>query len=158
MGSGPFVTELLDETGVAIRELADEFGATTGRARRVGWFDSVLARYSVRINGYTSLVLTRLDVLDSFDPIKVCTSYELDGEIVWDLPGGAATLERCKPNWEEIPGWDGPTAGVTSLEDLPKGARAYVDRIEELVGTPIDIISTGPRREETIMVRDVFAG
>ena len=156
VGSGPFVTELQDETGNRIRELAQEFGATTGRARRVGWFDSVVSRYSVRINGYTGLVLTRLDVLDSFDSVKLCTHYELDGEVVTDFPGGVATLERCKPVYEELPGWSAPTAGVTKLEDLPGNARSYVDRVQELVGRPIDIISTGPHRDETIVVRKVL--
>ena len=156
VGSGPFVTELKDHTGELIRELAQEFGATTGRARRVGWFDSVAARYSVRINGYTSLVLTRLDVLDSFDSVRVCSHYELDGEVVTDFPGNVAILERCKPVYEVLPGWSAPTAGVNRIEDLPKDARAYVDRIQELVGRPIDIISTGPHRDETIVVRPVL--
>ena len=155
VGRGPFLTELHDETGDRIRELAQEFGTTTGRPRRVGWFDSVVARYSVRVNGYTSVVLTRLDVLDSIDGIKVCTAYELDGERVDDFPGSAAILERCKPIYENIPGWDSPTAGVTRLEDLPRGARSYVDRLEEQIGRPIDIISTGPQRHETIVVRPV---
>ena len=156
VGSGPFLTELADETGDRIRDQAEEFGTTTGRPRRVGWFDSVVARYSTRVNGYTSLVLTRLDVLDHFDPIRVCTAYELDGERVDDFPGGAAVLERCTPIYEDFPGWDSPTAGVTRVEDLPPRARAYVDRIEELVGRPIDIISTGPYRHETIVVREVI--
>ena len=156
VGSGPFVTELLDETGEAIRERAQEFGTTTGRPRRVGWFDSVAARYSTRVNGYTSLLLTRLDVLDGFDPIRVATHYEVDGETVWDFPGSAAALERCVPVYEDIPGWDSPTEGVTSLEDLPRQARSYVDRIQELVGPPIDLISTGPHRHETIVVREVM--
>ena len=156
VGSGPFLTESFDETGERIRNLANEFGTTTGRPRRVGWFDSVVARYSTRINGYTSLVLTRLDVLDDFDNIKICDTYELDGELVKDFPGSAALLERCKPIYEDFPGWDGITAGVTKMEDLPPGARAYVDRLEELIGRPFDIISTGPYRHETILVRDIF--
>ena len=156
VGSGPFVTELHDETGDKIRDLAGEFGTTTGRPRRVGWFDSVAARYSARVNGYTSLLFTRLDVLDHFDVIRVCTHYELDGEVVWDFPGSAAALDRCKPIYEDIPGWDSPTAGVTEMEELPKGANSYVERIQELVGCPIDIISTGPHRHETITVRSVI--
>ena len=156
VGSGPFVTELKNEVGDAIRDRAGEFGATTGRARRVGWFDSVAARYSARVNGYTSLVLTRLDVLDGFDPIKVCAAYELDGDIVRDFPGSAASLERCTPVYEEHPGWESPTAGVTRLEDLPRNARSYVERLEQLVGFPADIISTGPQRQETITVRSVL--
>ena len=156
VGSGPFLTESFDETGERIRNLANEFGTTTGRPRRVGWFDSVVARYSTRINGYTSLVLTRLDVLDDFGTIKICDTYELDGELVKDFPGSAALLERCKPIYEDFPGWDGVTAGVTKMEDLPAGARAYVERLEELIGRPFDIISTGPYRHETILVRDIF--
>ena len=157
VGHGPFQTELLNATGDRIRDLAGEFGTTTGRARRVGWFDSVAARYSVRVNGYTSLVLTRLDVLDSFDAIQLCSAYELDGKTVTDFPGSAAVLERCKPIYEEFPGWDSPTAGVTDFDDLPEGALAYVRRLEELIGRPIDIISTGPYRHETIEVRSMIA-
>ncbi|MDA1188994.1 MAG: adenylosuccinate synthase [Chloroflexi bacterium] len=156
VGSGPFPTELKDETGNKIRDLAQEFGTTTGRARRVGWFDAVSAKYSAQVNGYTSVVLTRLDVLDGFHPIKICTGYELDGEIIKDVPGGAAALERCTPIYEDMPGWDGKTASVTQYKDLPKGAQAYVQRLQELIGSPIDIISTGPRRHETITVRPVI--
>ena len=156
VGAGPFPTELADETGAAIRELAQEFGVTTGRPRRVGWFDAVAARYSAQVNGYTSLVLTRLDVLDGFHPLKVCTAYELDGEVVRDLPGGASALERSRPIYEEHPGWDSPTASATRFEDLPQGAVSYVRRLEELVGCRIDIISTGPRRHETITVNPVI--
>ena len=155
VGSGPFPTELTGETGERIRSLAQEFGTTTGRARRVGWFDAVLARYSSRVNGYTSNVLTRLDVLDSFDSIQVCTAYELEGEVIDEPPGGQIALERCRPIYEEHPGWDQPTASVTRYEDLPPQATAYVDRLEELIGSPIDIISTGPRREEAITVRPI---
>ena len=156
VGSGPFVTEIHGEVGDLIRERAQEFGTTTGRPRRVGWFDSVAARYSARINGYTSLVLTRLDVLDDFDSFKLCSYYELDGKRVWDFPGNASVLERCKPVYEDVPGWDSPTAGATNLGDLPPEAHAYVRRLEQLVETPIDVISTGPERHETIMVRDVL--
>jgi len=156
VGSGPFVTELHDDVGDAIRERAQEFGTTTGRPRRVGWFDAVVARYSARINGYTSLLLTRLDVLDSFDSIRICTHYEMDGETVWDFPGSVAKLERCKPVYEDLPGWDSPTASVTSFEDLPSGARSYVERLQKLIGLPVDIISTGPERHETITVREVL--
>ncbi len=157
VGSGPFLTELKDATGERIRNLAGEFGTTTGRARRVGWFDSVAARYSLRVNGYTSLVLTRLDVLDSFDSIRLCSAYELDGDIVTDFPGSAAVLERCTPVYEDFPGWDSPTAGATDFDSLPEGARAYVRRLEELIGRPIDIISTGPHRHETIEVRSMVS-
>ena len=153
VGSGPFVTELLGELADEFRERANEFGTTTGRPRRVGWFDAVAARYSTRINGYTSLILNKLDMLDGVDPILLCAAYELDGEIVHDFPGNAATLERCTPIYEEHRGWDKPTAGVTRLADLPSQAIAYVTRLQELVGVPIDLISTGPHRHQTTVVR-----
>ena len=153
VGAGPFVTEIIGDMGDRIRNLANEFGATTGRARRVGWFDSVVARYSHRINGYTGLVVAKLDILDNFDEINLCVAYELDGERVWDFPGSAALLERCKPIYETHPGWHSSTRGLTKLEDLPRGARAYVDRLEEMVGVPVDIISTGPHRDQTIVVK-----
>ena len=155
VGAGPFVTEITGAMGDEMRTLANEFGATTGRARRVGWFDSVVGRYSHRINGYTGLVVAKLDILDNFDEIKLCVAYELDGERVWDFPGSAALLERCKPIYETHPGWHSSTRKLRKLEDLPNGARAYVDRLEELVGVPVDIISTGPHRDQTIMVKSV---
>ena len=158
VGSGPMVTELLDDVGEAIRERAQEYGATTGRPRRCGWFDAVAARYSAQLNGYTSIVLTRLDILDTFSNIKICTGYRLeDGTITTDFPTRAYTLESCEPIYEEIPGWDGSTASTTNVKDLPHGAKLYVNRIEELIGVPIDIISTGPRREETIIIRSTVA-
>ncbi len=152
VGTGPFPTELSDNTGETIRELAQEFGTTTGRPRRVGWFDAVAAQFSSRINGYTSVILTRLDVLDGFSKVRICTGYELDGRIIQDFPGGIAELGRCKPIYEEHDGWDRPTASLTNLSDLPKEARSYVDRLQELVGCPINLISTGPHRHETIEV------
>ena len=157
VGTGPMPTELEDETGETIRELAQEFGTTTGRPRRVGWFDSLAARYSTMINGYTSAVLTRLDVLDGFPSVQVCTGYiDEDGNEIQDFPGGVAALEKCRPVLEELPGWDTPTAGVRRLQGLPTNARAYVDRIQELIGCPIDVISTGPHRDETILVRPLI--
>ena len=156
VGSGPFPAELNDETGENIRELAQEFGTTTGRPRRVGWFDAVAARYSSRINGYTSAVLTRLDVLDGFDVVNICTKYEIDGDVTSDFPGGAAALDRCKPIYEQLPGWPTPTASVTKYEDLHENARAYVQRLEQIIGCPIDVISTGPERHETVKVRPVI--
>ena len=157
VGAGPFPTELLDETGEKIRELAHEFGVTTGRPRRVGWFDAVAAKYSARLNGYTSVVLNKLDILDGFDTVRVCTAYELDGEVVQEFPASDTALARCKPIYEDHPGWDSPTSSITQLEDLPREALAYVDRLQELIGASVDIISTGPQRHETVTARSVIA-
>ena len=156
VGTGPFPSELSDHTGEAIRELAQEFGVTTGRARRVGWFDGVAAKFSAQINGYTSAVLTRLDVLDDFESVKICTAYELDGEITDKFPGGVAALERCRPVLEEMPGWSTPTASITEYSSLPKEAKNYVEKLQEVIGCPIDVISTGPHRNETIKVRPLI--
>ena len=157
VGTGPLPTELNDATGETIRELAQEFGTTTGRPRRVGWFDAVAAKYSTLINGYTSAVLTRLDVLDGFKTVRICTHYITeDGEVTDDFPGGVAALEKARPVFEDLPGWDRPTASVRRFEDLPEAARNYVERIQELIGCPIDVISTGPHRDETVMVRPMI--
>ena len=157
VGAGPLPTELNDSTGETIRNLAQEFGTTTGRPRRVGWFDAVAAKYSTLINGYTSAVLTRLDVLDGFKTVKICTQYiNEDGDVTDDFPGGVAALEKARPVFEEMPGWDRPTASVRRYEDLPRAARDYVERIQELIGCPIDVISTGPHRDETVMVRQMM--
>ncbi len=154
VGSGPLPSELTDQTGETIRELAQEFGTTTGRPRRVGWFDAVAAKYSALINGYTSAVLTRLDVLDGFETVKICTHYVTeDGDATDDFPGGVAALGKVRPVFEEMPGWDRPTASVRHYEDLPQAARNYVERLEELIGCSVDVISTGPHRDETVMVR-----
>ncbi len=157
VGTGPLPTELNDSTGETIRNLAQEFGTTTGRPRRVGWFDAVAAKYSTLINGYTSAVLTRLDVLDGFKTVKICTQYiNEDGDVTDDFPGGVAALEKARPVFEEMQGWDRPTASVRRYEDLPRAARDYVERIQELIGCPIDVISTGPHRDETVMVRQMM--
>ena len=156
VGSGPFPTELFDDVGEGIRTVAKEFGTTTGRARRIGWFDGVLARYSNRINGYTSAVITRLDVLDHLDSINICVGYNLNGEILDEPPGGVTALGRCTPIYETVQGWDEPTAGISDVSKLPIRAREYVDRLERLIGCPVDIISTGPHRDHTIMVRDIL--
>jgi len=156
VGAGPLVSELNDEMGNAIRERAWEYGTTTGRPRRCGWFDAVAARYSAAVNGYTSLVLTRLDVLDGFSPIKICTAYRLNGKKIDSFPTNIFDLERCEPVYEEIPGWSEPTASAQRMESIPAGARHYVRRLEELTGVPIDVISTGPNREETICIRPII--
>ena len=156
VGSGPMPSEINDEEAEEIREKAQEFGVTTGRARRIGWFDGIAARYSQLVNGFTGLVLTRLDILDEFDSVKVCVGYEVDGKRVDRFPANTGLLARCEPIYEELPGWDQPTASATELSQLPENALAYVKRIEELVGCRVQIISTGPRREETIQVEPVF--
>ena len=152
VGAGPFPTELQDEVGDAIRERAQEYGTTTGRPRRCGWFDGVAARYSATVNDYTSVILTRLDVLDSFPSVRVCVAYELDGKRIDHFPSDVTLLERCKPIYEEHSGWDQPTAGATQLEDLPERALAYVRRLEEIIGCRVSVISTGPHRHETVRV------
>ncbi len=152
VGAGPFPTELHDSVGEEIRHKAGEYGATTGRARRCGWFDGVAARYSATVNDFTSVILTRLDVLDNFPSVKVCVAYQIDGKRVDHFPSDVAVLEQCKPIYREMPGWDQPTAGVTRLEDLPKEAMDYVRLLEEVIGCPWSFISTGPHRHEMIQV------
>ncbi len=150
VGSGPMPTELTDETGALIREQAQEYGTTTGRARRCGWFDAVAARFSTRINGYTKLAITRLDVLDNMPKLKICTGYELDGKTIDYFPSSTTALERCRPIYEELPGWMAPTTEAREFDQLPLLARQYVSRLEELAGCPASIISVGMRREETV--------
>ena len=155
VGAGPFTTELTDEIGEDIRERAREYGATTGRPRRVGWFDALAARYSTTINGFTSAVLTRLDVLDGMPVVKLCVGYEADGKRLDHFPSQPGLLERATPIYEEVPGWTEPTAGATDIRQLPAQALAYVKRVEQLIGCPIDLISTGPKRDESITVRPI---
>jgi len=156
VGSGPFPTELHDEVGKRLAERGVEFGATTGRPRRCGWFDAVAMRRSAIINGLTGLCITKLDVLDGLEKIKIAVGYKLDGSVVDIAPNGAHLLERCEPIYEEIPGWAESTAGKTKLEDLPKEARSYLDKLEQVVGVPISIVSTGPDRDETIVLSHPF--
>jgi adenylosuccinate synthase len=156
VGSGPFPTELRDEVGKRLAERGVEFGATTGRPRRCGWFDAVAMRRSAIINGLTGLCITKLDVLDGLEKIKIAVGYKLDGSVVDIAPNGAHLLERCEPIYEEVPGWVESTAGKTRLEDLPKEARSYLDKLEQVVGVPISIVSTGPDRDETIVLSHPF--
>jgi adenylosuccinate synthase len=152
VGNGPMPTELTDETGDILRREgpAPEFGATTGRPRRCGWFDAVASRYSVQINGVTTAALTRLDVLDNFPSIQVCTAYELNGQRVETFPPSTRVLERVRPVYEEHAGWRQSTAGARRFGDLPKAAQAYVERIEELLGCSVQMVSVGPEREQVI--------
>ena len=158
VGSGPFPSELPTEQGVGyhLSSVGHEFGTVTGRARRCGWFDAALLRRSVQINGVSGMCLTKLDVLDGLESLKLCTGYTLDGKSLGVFPVGAEDASRCEPVYETMPGWKETTVGAKSLEALPANARAYIKRIEELVGVPIDMISTGPDREETIVLRHPF--
>jgi len=156
VGRGPFPTELFDEIGDTIQKKGAEFGATTGRKRRCGWLDTVLLRNAARLNGLTGLVITKLDVLDGLESLKICTGYEFNGETLDDFPANLKTLEACKPVFETLPGWPEDISGIRKLEGLPKNARHYLDRIEELLETPIDIVSVGPGRNETIIVNHPF--
>ncbi|HYC55486.1 MAG TPA: adenylosuccinate synthase [Candidatus Binatia bacterium] len=157
VGSGPFPTELDDALGERLREGGGEYGATTGRPRRCGWFDAIVVRKGVRLSGVDSIALTKLDVLTGIDPIRVCIGYRLDGKAVYAVPPLAEDFERVEPVYEDLPGWTEPITAARSLEQLPEAARAYVRRLEELVGVPVGILSTGPGREQTMILTDPFA-
>ncbi len=156
VGSGPFPTELHDETGRRIGERGREFGTVTGRARRCGWFDAVLVRQAIKVSGVHGIALTKLDVLDGFDELKVCVAYELDGERIDRLPAGQGAQVRVKPVYETLPGWKESTFGARSWNDLPAQAVKYVRHIEELIECPVTLLSTSPEREDTILVKDPF--
>ncbi len=157
VGSGPFPTELHDAMGEHLAVKGGEVGATTGRARRCGWFDAVALRRSVFNNSISGLCITKLDVLDGLQSIRICTGYRINGEVTDRLPVGAEALSTCEPVYEELPGWDESTVGVREYAALPANAQAYLDRLQELLQTPIEIISTGPDRRDTIVLRDLFA-
>ncbi len=156
VGAGPLPTELLDETGQQMRDRGQEYGTTTGRPRRCGWFDAVAGRYSVEVNGFTGGALVRLDVLDEFPTVKVCSGYRLNGKVVEYFPSNVGDLERCEPIYEEMPGWQTSTEQARHFDDLPVAAQAYVRRLEELLGCPFDVIGVGATREQTIHVRPVL--
>ena len=156
VGAGPFPTELFDDMGEHLATVGSEFGATTGRPRRVGWFDAVALRRSIVNSSVSGLCVTKLDVLDGLQTIRICVGYEIDGEPISGLPVLVDRIADCRPVYEDMPGWEGSTVGVTEYEGLPEPARAYLARIEELVGVPLDIISTGPDREQTIIRRNPF--
>ncbi|MGO4712257.1 adenylosuccinate synthase [Bradyrhizobium sp. 2TAF24] len=156
VGLGPFPTELTDEIGEEIGRRGKEFGVNTGRKRRCGWFDAVLVRQTARTCGINGLALTKLDILDGFDEIKVCIGYELDGKVIDHLPAGEGAQARVKPIYETIEGWKEPTANARSWAELPAQAIKYVRRVEELVGCPIALLSTSPEREDTILVQNPF--
>ncbi|KPF67328.1 adenylosuccinate synthetase [Bosea sp. AAP35] len=158
VGEGPFPTELFDEIGELIGQKGKEFGVVTGRKRRCGWFDACLVRQTVKTSGIDGIALTKLDILDGFKEIKVCTGYRLDGEILEHLPAGQSDQARVEPIYESIEGWDGSTAGARSWADLPAQAIKYVRRIEELIGATVAVLSTSPERDDTILVHNPFEG
>lgn len=156
VGAGPFPTELFDEVGQRLSERGHEFGATTGRPRRCGWLDMVALRRSIQVCGTSALCVTKLDVMDGLDTVKICTGYSLDGKSISLPPYGAELMEKCEPEYEELPGWSEATEGVREYGQLPVNARAYLDRMAELAGIPIDIVSTGAERDDTIILNHPF--
>lgn len=156
VGDGPFPTELFDEVGHQIREVGREYGTTTGRPRRVGWFDSVVVRHSRRVSGITDLALNSIDVLTGLDTVKICTAYDYNGEIITEYPANLHIIEGCKPIYEELPGWTEDITGCKTLDELPENARNYVKRVSELTGIRIATFSVGPDREQTNVLVDVW--
>jgi len=156
VGAGPFPTELFDENGDILGERGNEFGATTGRQRRCGWYDAVAVKRASLLSGVTGICLTKLDVMDTLETIQICVAYDLDGERVEYPPIGADDFARCTPIYESIPGWMSNTAGVTELSELPAKAQSYIARLEELTGVPIHLVSTGPERTENVVIKWPF--
>ena len=150
VGGGPLPTEYDEVMGERVRKLGNEYGATTGRPRRCGWFDAVVVRYAVRVNGLSALAVTKLDVLDTLEKIGLCTGYHINGELVTEFPGDIADLEQIRPHYEWFEGWQSSTADARTIEALPVQARKYLDRIEELVESPIRYVSVGTRRDQII--------
>jgi adenylosuccinate synthase len=156
VGGGPFPTELTDAVGAGLAKRGNEFGSVTGRPHRCGWIDIPLLRRSFELNGVDGMCVMKLDVLDGMDEIRVCTHYEVGGERIDRIPSGAEAVAKCVPVYETLPGWADSTVGVRSLDGLPAAARAYLARLEELTGTPIAMVSTGPDRDDTILLRNPF--
>jgi len=152
VGEGPFPTELFDDDGATMARVGSEFGATTGRPRRCGWFDAVVGRYAAAVNGVDYWAMMKLDVLDSFETLKICVAYECDGKRYENMPASSRVLENCKPIYEEMPGWQSPTTEITEYDDLPQKAKDYVARLCELTGAKLGILSVGPKRESTLRI------
>jgi adenylosuccinate synthase len=157
VGEGPFPTELHDQLGEEIRTRGGEYGATTGRPRRVGWFDAVVVKHSIRINGIEKMTMTKLDVLNELDKIKICVGYRLNGKEIDYVPSNLDDLKRCEPIYEEREGWKREIKRARNFSDLPANAQKYVRRIEELIGTKVEMTSVGSERNETLGVRNFFA-
>ena len=158
VGSGPFPTELENDVGERLRKRGNEFGSVTGRPRRCGWFDAAALKRAAQINGLSGLCITKLDVLDGLETLRICTGYKIDGRVTDILPYGADSIAHCEPIFEDHAGWSESTYGVKTWEGLPKNAQVYLKRMEQLVGVSIDLVSTGPDREETVVVRHPFRG
>ena len=158
VGNGAFPTELFDQTGEDLGRIGHEFGATTGRKRRCGWLDGVVLAEAARLNSLTGLAVTKLDVLTGLDPLRICLGYDLDGERIGHVPASLEALARCRPVYEEWPGWTEDIEAARAWEDLPAAARDYLNRISELAGAPLALVSVGPGRESTIELSDPFAG
>src|SRR5699024_7754604 len=156
VGDGPFPTELTDDVGEHIRNVGNEYGTTTGRARRVGWFDSVVVRHAHRVSGITDLSLNSLDVLTGIDTLKICVAYKYNGNIIKEFPANLNILAKCEAVYEELPGWTEDITGVKSLHELPKNARHYLERVAQLTEIPLSIFSVGPDRTQTNVVRSVY--
>jgi len=156
VGGGPFPTELADAVGEHLRREGAEYGATTGRARRCGWFDAVVGRYGVRVNGFTGLALTKLDTLTGIDPIRICTGYRVGRKQITEFPADIRQMAQAKPIYEDLPGWKEDIRGARSLEDLPRNAIRYVKRLEALVGVPFFLMSVGPQRQQSIIIENPF--
>jgi adenylosuccinate synthase len=156
VGSGPFPTELFDNVGQYLGEKGHEFGATTGRARRCGWFDAAALKRSIQINGVSGLCVTKLDVLDGLETVRVCVGYKIDGEVCDILPVGAESITGVEPIYEDLPGWSDTTVGVQEFDKLPQKAQTYLKRMEALCEVPVDVVSTGPDRVETIVRRHPY--
>ncbi|OGW42927.1 MAG: adenylosuccinate synthase [Nitrospirae bacterium RBG_16_43_11] len=156
VGSGPFPTELNDAIGEFLRDKGREYGATTGRPRRCGWFDAVATRYAADVNGFTGMIITKMDVLDELNEIKICTGYRYQGKLYTEMPSQLNVLEECEPVYETMKGWQASTAGLSNYEAMPVNAKKYIERMQELVGVDVDIISTGFRRDETIILKKIF--
>ncbi|WP_018506186.1 adenylosuccinate synthase [Parafrankia discariae] len=156
VGAGPFPTELDDKVGEELRRIGGEFGVTTGRARRTGWFDAVIARYAVRVNGLTDLFLTKLDVLSGFDKVPVCVGYEINGQRTDEMPMTQTEFHHAKPVYVELPGWHEDISGITRFADLPEAARAYVATIEEMAGAPVSAVGVGPGRAQTLVINELI--
>jgi adenylosuccinate synthase len=156
VGEGPFPTELMDETGARIQKLGFEFGTTTGRARRCGWYDAVIARYAVRVNGISDFAITKLDVLTGLDPLKICVGYKAEGQRIDEFPQSQKIFKQCVPIYEEMPGWQEDITNIKKFEDLPKNAQNYILRLEELSGVKATIVAVGPGREQTIVRGEIF--